>query len=142
MAVPAPFALTPGLQHTAPYNFTVDKDVKLYRAAIKSLFPENERFDCNPEALKDFLDVLRVRVDAYGLEDIMLIPEDPADPFGYTIDMLTNYGLVTMEQVIAAANSYVSTNTRAAQNSMALFMCLMETLSREGRNKVTINKDI
>jgi hypothetical protein len=45
-----------------------------------------------------------------------------------------------MDQLLAAAILSVNTQTRAAQDSMQMYICLQDSLSEVGRNKVTLLK--
>jgi hypothetical protein len=57
------------------------------------------------------------------------------------VNVLTNYGELTLEHLRAFASTYVATPTRVAQDSVMLYECIWNTLSKSGRSKVWVWKD-
>ena len=125
-APPVPFALTPA---QATGGDILDK-------AVAKL--SDEPFDCSPEGLFQFLRSLEDRAYKYGWNDeatgIMMIPTDPDNP-DVLSNLLTNYGEVKMEEVRAFEMTYISTQSRAAQDTHMLYACIMNSLSKEGKPK-------
>lgn len=103
--------------------------------------PLKEDFDCTTKMLKIFLSGLGDRAGEYGWENVLEIPEvlgaDPPE----NRNLLTEYGRITLDQVTAQAATYIANATRQAQNSYALYLCVMATLSRTARAKVMLKED-
>ena len=142
-APPVPFALTPA-QATGGDILDMRNagDRKLYHKAVAKL--SDEPFDCSPEGLFQFLRSLEDRAYEYGWNDevtgIMMIPTDPDNP-DVLSNLLTNYGEVKMEEVRAFEMTYISTQSRAAQDTHMLYACIMNSLSREGKTKIHVWRD-
>ncbi len=138
-AVP-PFALAPALTNNAVIDYTTSEGVKIYKAATVSLYSKDEEaFDCLPAGLHDFLNLLKVRAELNGWDNsILAIPDDIANPLGDTKNLLTSYGDISIEHLREHAQTYIDQQTRAAQDSAQLFQAIYNSLSKEGRSKVTI----
>ena len=135
------FALAPGLRGTADVlDYSDTENVKLFKAATRSLLPEDEKFNCESSALKDFLHLLKDRTYQYGWNTAITdIATDPTNLVNSpTVDLLTEYGSVTLAQVRACAEAYVFGQTRAAQDSVMLYHCIMNSLGRTGRDKINV----
>ena len=139
-AVDPPFALSPALATNLQIDYTSTAGIKIWQEATRK-FAE-EPFDCNAWGLRDFLQLVRDRSSNSGWHDsILTIPEDVADPLLNLSDFLEHYGEISIEHLRDHAATYVGTPTRAAQDSVQLATSLINSLSREGRNKVTIHRD-
>ena len=95
-------------------------------------------FDCDPDGLMDFIQLVEDRSNLLGYHGIFQIPDDINAGHPDTKDFLSNYGVITLEQVIAHAQTYVHSPTRDAQDSTQLYHCLMASLSSSGRAKISI----
>ena len=132
MAAQVPnFALAPALVGADVLDYTTSAGIKIYKAACD---PLPHLFDCSPAGMKVFLSDLHDRAMTTGWDDILGIPTDPNDPT-VLADLCESYGLVTIQQVRAHAATYVNAQSRAAQNSMQLYQCIMATLTKEGKDK-------
>jgi len=92
-----------------------------------------------------FLALLTDRARTFGWTDapggILIIPEDPMNPAaGTPTNLLTHFGLRTLEQVRAFETTFYNTQTRRAQDSDMLYNCIMDSLSDVGRNKVNLHR--
>ena len=130
------FALAPALVGADVIDYSTSAGAKLYRASVE---PLPHLFDCSPAGLKVFLADIRDRAITTGWENILDIPTDPNDPAVLT-DLCESYGLITLQEVRAHATTYVNLQTRAAQNSMQLYQCIMSSLTKEGKAKVMLNR--
>jgi hypothetical protein len=111
----------------------------LYRRATASLYAETgEPFDCEPDTLADFIQLIDDHSEENGLNRLFQIPDnrDPANRINR--NFLDNYGVVTLGMVRDHASTYVNSHSRNAQNSVQLYHCLMNSLSLAGRSKITI----
>ena len=135
--VPVNFALAPALVEDGVIDYSTRAGSKIYEAAVEAL---NIEFDCKPENLKPLLQKIRNRSMATGWDHILDIPTDLAEP-DQTTNLLGEYGLLTLEQVRAHAETYVNAAVRAAQDSFQLYMCLMKTLTKEAQAKIMLHAD-
>lgn len=70
---------------------------------------------------------------------VLSIPDDAANITGDAKDYLDHYGEITLEHLKDVAKTYTANQNRAAQDSMMMYTCLHETLSKVGRDKVTLH---
>jgi hypothetical protein len=133
------FALTPALASQGPINYSTADGMKLWRAAVEPL--QKDPYAGDPHSLKVFLSNLSDRSMQYGWSDILLIPEDIADEHTEYNDLLTNYGKVTLSQIVDHAVTYADTDTRTAQNSMMLYQCLANSISKEVKAKTMLRQN-
>ena len=132
-----PFLQTP-LQ--ARVNDTIDfasKEGRRYHEmATKSLFPDGEKFDVEPAKFQTFMNLLFTRLRDLGMFQVnknCMIPIA-----GIQINMVTDYGQVTLADVTAHVATFISTNTQNSQNSKILFDLLNNSCSTEGLCQVQL----
>jgi hypothetical protein len=118
------------------YNNSVA--TKIYKGAIQALTPE---FDVDAEGLNMFMAALYSKSREYGWDYVLEVPRDLQAPMMELVNVLTNYGELTLEHLRAFAFTYVVTPTRVAQGSIMLYECIWNTLSKCGRSKVWIWKE-
>jgi hypothetical protein len=124
------FSLTPFLiGEEAPRNYAEPLAAKLYYHATEKLPHE---YDCSEGGLSLFLRELQQRALTTGWNRILTIPKDAADPNAETINLITDFSGVSLEQVRAHATTYTNTLSRAAQDSDQLYRCIMESVSKTG----------
>ena len=138
-----PFALTPAQATQGEILDMRDvRDRKIYHKAVSKL--SEEMYNCQPEGLFQFLRTLEDQAIEYGWDDgvsgILQIPLDLANPMDLT-NLLTNYGEITLEAIRAFEETYISTQCRAAQDANMLYMCIMNSLSKEGKTKIQVWRD-
>lgn len=137
-AVPQ-FALAPGVHGGAAFiDYGTSEGQKLFKNMTTAL--KNE-FDCSTHDLKVFLSNISDRAGQYGWDDVLEVPEDPAAVAPILRNLLTEYGLISIAQVQAHANTYVAGQTRQAQNSYALYNCIMATLDKTAHAKIMLKED-
>jgi hypothetical protein len=117
------------------------KDV--FRFSTEKL--DEELYDCHPDGMIQFLQSPSVRALEHGWDNevngILQIPEDPADALSDTNNLIESYGMLTLESVRAFEASYIALQVRPAQDTHMLYKCLMNSISKEGKSKITIWKD-
>ena len=91
------FALHPACATDTVINYVTSEGMKLYNAAVAKM-PYCE-FDGNPANMGLFLQVLRQRVDAFGWDDLITIP----DATNVNQNLISEYGMISMLQVQAKA---------------------------------------
>ena len=72
-------------------------------------------FDCYPDRLMDFIQLVEDRSNMLGYQDMFLVTDnsDPANPVGCTF--LQNYRIISLEQVQVHADTYALAQGRMAQ---------------------------
>ena len=91
------FALAPALINDGIIDYATPEGTKLYRAAIEAL--PGDPFNCKPHGIKVFLATLEDRAIRHGWMRILMVPEDPLEPDKDLINLIHNYGRLTLQQV-------------------------------------------
>ena len=139
-AIPAQFALAPGLVNDEIIDYSTNEGAKLFAKATAKLSAES-LYACQPENLKVFLTLVQARAQVSGWGDILDIPMDAEfDPNIDLASLIDRYGERNLEQIRSHVALYINTHTRAAQDSAQLYHCLINSLSEQGIAKVMINK--
>ena len=129
------FALSPALATRGIIDYSTRAGEKIYSSATKEL--DTTKYDGEAQGLMAFLELLEERATNFGWDtSIMMIP----DPEGNQTNLLTGYGTITLEQIRRYEESYISTQTRNAQDSNLLYECIMNSISNECKAKLTIWK--
>ena len=143
-ADPPRFALTPAGAITDWLDYQSKIRMSICKQAIKSLYVEGEGFDCTPDGLYMFIQLLDMRAkEMTWSEDqmgVMQIPDDFKDPDEYSY-FLDYYGKIELETIQEWEQTYCKLRCRAAQDTVMLYQCIMNLLSDEGKAKVLIWKD-
>ena len=147
------FALTPAKAYDGVLDYTTSEGRKLFSSATKSLYHSEEGFDCTPEDLHGFIEVLADRAqecdwdftnpaeDWDGQGVLVVAKEDPqvnANPDSW--NLLENHGQIELDLLKKQAPLYLGTETRRAQDDMMLYKCLFNSLTDAGRQKILIWK--
>ena len=143
VAEPPRFALTPAGAITDWLDYKSKTGMSIYKQAIKSLYADGEGFDCSPDGLYMFIQLLDMRAKEMTWSDevgIMQVPDDIDDPTEYSY-FLNYYGKIELETIQEWEASYCEQTCRAAQDTVMLYRCIMNSLSDEGKAKVLIWKD-
>jgi hypothetical protein len=132
-----PFALAPGLvEHATIINYSTRQGQKLYEMTVE---PLKDEFDLEHASLSGFLEQLGSRASTSGWADILSIPPDIND-INDDVDLHTRYGSISLEQVQVHAATYVNGNNRAAQDSMQMFLCIFNTLTKTAQATIALLK--
>ena len=129
------FSLAPALYDAGIIDYSTPRGQKLYKAATDKL--QEELFHVDAKGVHSFLTALADKAQTYGWETILNIPRDINQPQDDLIDLCSNYGELTVEQISAHVLIYCNNPCRAAQDSAQLYHCLMASLSRKGRERIT-----
>jgi hypothetical protein len=130
---PIRFALSPALANRAVLDFNLASASKVYKSASA---PVSIEFDCKPENLQLFLDQVRDRAIAHEWNNILLIPKDGNET--ESRDLIDSYGELSYNDVRAHALTYVDTESREAQDSFMLYLCIMSSLTKTAQRQVRI----
>ena len=141
-----PFMRTPLRANVAiVLDYNNKEHRKAYYHMTEPLFPQQKMFDVEPSQFPTFMNLLNVRARDIGLMEpgqIALVPQDPAVPnVGPFINMIEEYGRLTLEQVRAWETTFIGHNDRMSQNSKILFEALMRTLSVTGLQRIQVWKN-
>ena len=133
---PVDFALTPGrFQSDKIIDYSTESGRKLYKGATE---PLKSLHDLSAENLRDFMNLLEQRAKIYDWVDILDIPDEGNQTY---IHMLKQYGSISLKDVREHAKTYIGTETRAAQDSQQLADCIINSITVEARNSVTLCED-
>ena len=90
----------------------------------------------------NFLRELDTRAIEYGWNDeisgILWIPQDVNDPATNLRYLLREYGKISMELIAEFERTYLGQELRTAQDSYMLYMCLLNSLTKEAKMKLQI----
>lgn len=129
------FALAPGLVgFDELLDFNDANTLKRFKSATESL---NTKFDLKPENLKVFLAEMDLRSSSNGWDYMFNIPIAQAQP-DVTYSLLSEYGRLTKAQVDAQVTTYMGEEERSAQNDYQIYLCLMNSLTKEAKDKLLL----
>ena len=137
------FSRSPLQAHQANVLDYTSRDIcKYYELATKPLFPDTEKFQVEPDKFQMFINLLFQRVmdlGMFGNNGNCMIPFDPLNPGnGVPINMVSDYGRVSLKQVTAWVLTFIHGNNRNSQNSKLLFDLLTNSISIEGLQHVQL----
>ena len=133
-----PGAFTPGLGTKGILRYDEKKShAYLYKQATAPL--EEEKYDCKPEGFFQFHESLKERAVEFGWNDpegiFWVRPSNSEQP----INILENYGSITLKAIKKHELTYWDNGSRKCQDARMLYMCIMNSLSVEGKAKLNIN---
>jgi hypothetical protein len=106
-------------------NMKTEQGNKLYKSATKGLF--DTKFNCETEGLRKMLVALDNRATEYGwTETILQIPKQGERRM---YNLINEYGMITMTDIKAHIDSYRYTRTRAAQDSVMMHQCIINSIT-------------
>ena len=140
---PVVFAMAPARISVDILDYSTKAGKDQYYKATAPLSSKEDNFDCSPDGLANFLQLLKRRALEMGWEDtILLIPDDVKNLTGTSKNFLKYYGSHTMEHLTEVARLYhPNKNNRLTQESFQLWNCLMDSITKEARDKVTVKED-
>ena len=140
---PVVFAMAPARLSVNILDYSTKAGKDQYYKATASLSPKEDNYDCSPDGLTNFLQLLRRRALEMGWEDtILLIPDDVNNLTGTAKNFLKYYGSYSMDHLKDVAKLYhPNKNNRLTQESFQLWNCLMDSITKEARDKVTIKEE-
>lgn len=146
---PAPvvFARSPG-EYVDPagpqfINWASEREVKAYKTAIKGL---EDKFDLSPLKLQSFMNRVQERATMFNWQEILdiilpvpaAVPGMPLPQAPQPINLITNYGQVTLAQVQAHAGVYMAIEGRLNQQSGMLYSFLSNSIDIKAHNILDI----
>ncbi|CAJ1953230.1 unnamed protein product [Cylindrotheca closterium] len=133
-----PGSLTPGQATRGTLHYAGNKQhYYLFCNATRRL-DEETLFDCTSDTFYQFMKNLGERADEFGWSTcggILHVPK--AD--GTMVNLLTEYGSITLEEIEIHECSYWNNGYRKSQDDRMLYKCIMKSLSTLGKAKVNIH---
>ena len=138
MASQPRFALHPADEIPGVIDLTTREGIKLYQNITRSFCTDPaDCFNCEAPGLHGFLKEVEGRASRFGWRDAILeITNDITNPLGGTKNLLTHYGELTIEHLHAWEITYLHGISRAAQDTAHIHLCLMMSLTKDGKDKV------
>ena len=129
------FALTPAKHNDGILDYGSTEGRKLYLSSITAL---PIKIDVTPHQTLMLLTEMSRKSYDNGWGQLWKIPcvYDANGDVTLTRDLLMEHGMITFKQVQDHAASYAATSTRMAQNGLACYTCLSDSLTPEGRTKL------
>ena len=143
VAQPPVFALTPGVNNIAnPLDYSSKSGVMNYQRGTEAL---SIKFDGEVASLTTFIEKLSDRAIEMGwghpqanILDIPTINAGVANNY----NLLEQFGQIKLQEVIDhATNNWIGRQTRAAQNAVMMYYCIMASITEEANVKVLTETD-
>ena len=102
---------------------------------------QDDLYDCKPEGFYEFIKNLKSRANYSGCLSeggILQVAPNPKKPTEAR-RLLEDYGVFSYDRLVEHEKTYISSDTRAAQDNCMLFTCLMNSLSSSGKAKLNIH---
>jgi hypothetical protein len=127
------FARTPALAKVGLLDYGTSEGMKIYNAAIAAI---TMKYSGNAIDLHLFLKNVKERAQAYGWQAILNIPKD-----GETKNLIDQYGLLNLADIMDHAATYEDAIGRNAQNSSQMYYFLYASLSEEAKLMIIADYD-
>ena len=92
-----PFALVPAQSNHNEIDYCMREGQSLFRSATQNLYSKpSEMFDCDPDGLMDFIQLVEECRNMFGYQELFLVTDnsDPTNPVGRAF--LQNYGILSL----------------------------------------------
>jgi len=135
------YALTPGqVDPTNPLDYSTSSGIKIWNEASA---PLPFKFNVEGKEVNTFCEALSERANKSGWNlteaDVIMI-NDSSTP-AIQRNIITEYGRLTVAEITAAVQGWITEESRRAQNNMQMFTCIMASLTKEGRIKILAEQD-
>ena len=127
------FALHPATVSDEVLDYSTTEGIKIYKANTTTL---PIKFDLSTSKLRLFLETLWTRATTAGWTPIQTFTVR-----GREYNLLDEYGIITKEVIRADTEEYTAEQNRDAQNAAQLFVYLMNSLTEEAIQTVTIDHE-
>ena len=121
------FARTPAQANTGLLNYNSSEGMKIYTAAVAAL---STKYSGNAGEMHIFLKGVSKRAQLFGWKAIVNIPTGAGAD---TKNLIDHYGLITLENLRAHAQTYEDTGNRNAQNALQMYDFLESSLTEEAK---------
>jgi hypothetical protein len=134
---PPVLALTPGLVNPGqPWNYETSTGLKIFNSASMKL--QDTAFVGGSRPLKVLLIALSKRGESFGFNFMV---SNQVVPIHVDKNLLTQYGVITIENVRACAATYIGQQTRQAQSAVMVQNCIMASMGKEFTVKLVAKED-
>ena len=137
------FSLTPARSVRGIIDYLKAASRKMYERATEKL--EEDLFGCSSEDFYSFIKVLKERAREFGWGEtgvgVLSIPDEPEDPTEFK-SLIDHNGEILMESIRKFEETYIDSESRAAQDAAQLYRCLMTSMSKEGKRKILVWEDM
>ena len=135
--MPRNFALTPGLHDIGTaIDYGTRSGIILYQRGASALTPP---FNGEPDGVTLLTERLFDRSSEMGWNhpnaDILTI-HTLRNGHPVQLDLIQEFGLLTMDEVLAEVMTYIGTHTRRAQNAVMMYHCIMATLTEDAHSRI------
>jgi hypothetical protein len=130
----AVFARYPAASNAGILDYALEADHKIFRVAVKGM---ETLYDLKTGSLRVFLETVKEHSAIHGLGHIIQVPVN-----GVNINILDSYGLVSMENCRAHAQTYVAAENRNDQSSVILYHYLSASLTETAKSEVLATPQI
>ena len=134
---PGPFALTPALAMPNVIDLSTSTGIKLYKKITE---PLEVPFDGTPSKLSAFLDNVAQCARDSGWNGTILNISNQSAVNPQVFNLVTHHHLLTIENVRAHAATYVSRQTRAAQDAAWMYEFLRDSVTESARVCLSVEK--
>jgi hypothetical protein len=131
-----PFALLPGAANRNALDWGKREDMAMFNRAIE---PLETKFGLQEEGMRTFLEQVRERARIYCWDDLLTVPDSSPTPVPR--NLITNFGMVSLENCQAHATTHVNATTRMAQDSMMLYFFILDSLTESAKLLVITEKE-
>jgi hypothetical protein len=132
-------ALSPALYGNDILQYNTKRAIDIYNRSVEKL--HEELFDVDASGIHGFLHSLMDKAMTFGWDSILDIPDKIDEPNGSYKNLLKDYGNISLDHIKNWVPTYLNRESRAAQDSYALYQCLMNSLSLKGRSKITLYRN-
>ena len=122
-------------------DYTTTEVRKVYETATRDL--STVGYDCDSNGLYQELDTLSEREHIFGWVNpgvIMWIPDSLVTAPTTRRNIIEEFGIINYATILSWEKSYIHQPTRSAQDTNHMYHCVLNSLSKEGKFKVTIFK--
>jgi hypothetical protein len=103
---------------------------------------DSDKFDAQPEGLKNFLEELMQRIDEADWMDLFTVPLDNDEPDGEALFLPKHYGMFTLDKLTEYIElHHLNNQDRWEQDNIQAQMCIMNSLSKEAKHRIGVWSD-
>ncbi|KAL3933130.1 MAG: hypothetical protein SGBAC_010531 [Bacillariaceae sp.] len=133
-------ALTPALEiRNKVLRFKCRSHYEIYKQGTEKL--REQKYDCIPDQFYQIMQDIKLRANSMGWNHEGGIFYVAPEKGRRKIDILRNYGSISLERIQEHEMTYCSGGTRSAQDNQMLFQAIMNSMSATGRDKLTLHSD-
>ena len=130
------FALAPGqVDPTNALDYTTSSGIKIWHEATA---PLTFKFNVKGKEVNTFCEALAQRAQQSGwtLAGANVIMINDSSTPAVARNIITEYGLLTVNDITTYVTPWIGNDTRQAQNNFQMYTCIMASLTKDGRTKI------